>query len=196
MATEFELKYGASPEAFDALVRTYGAGGQLLHMATTYYDTPAMDFAARKCTLRTRLENGRQVCTLKTPGTGFARGEWEVEAKTLEEGLQDLRKTDAPRELLGLTTLPLQVVCGAEFNRLAIPVPLEGGLVELALDRGQVTAPDRSAPIREVEVELKEGPVQLALGFAALLQKTYELSEEPKSKFQRALALTKGASHG
>ena len=48
-----------------------------------------------------------------------------------------------------------------------------------------------SCPLREVEVELKEGAEEGVLAFGAMLAHTWGLEPERRSKHKRALALTK-----
>lgn len=84
MGREFELKYAAKEE--DLLLLQ----GRFPHLApismeTVYYDTPAGDFRRLRWTLRRRLENGRSVCTLKTPAGGALRNEWETSCPDIRE---------------------------------------------------------------------------------------------------------------
>ena len=67
MAIEYELKFQATPQQLAQIDRAFQEEGQTLSMETTYYDTPSGALSARHYTLRTRLENGVSVCTLKTP---------------------------------------------------------------------------------------------------------------------------------
>ena len=64
--------------------------------------------------------------------------------------------------------------------------------MELALDQGQLMGGGKSIPLCEVEVELKQGEPAALAAFAALLQSSYPLKPEKKSKFRRALSLAKG----
>ena len=88
-----------------------------------------------------------------------------------------------------LTQKGVVPVCGARFTRQALAVALPEGAVELALDKGILFAGDRELPIREVEVELKDGDPATAVQFAKELAEKYALQPETKSKFQRAKAL-------
>ena len=64
-------------------------------------------------------------------------------------------------------------------------------MVELALDRGILCGGKKEIPLCEVEVELKDGSKEAAAFFALELAKKYGLDPENKSKFRRALDLTK-----
>lgn len=188
MGQEYELKFAAT-EAQQTQIRQALAGNwQEIAMATTYYDTPDRQLSSRKWTLRLRLENGKHICTLKTP-MGSARGEWETQCQTIEAAIPILCKLGGPRELLSLTAGGVVPVCGAAFTRLAGQVCLNGTRLELALDRGKLTAGNLEAPLCEVEVELKEGAPADADRYAAELARRYGLTPLPTSKFKRALAL-------
>ena len=188
MGVEYELKYASSEEA-QAGIRQF-LGGQWMEwrMRTTHYDTPGGTLASRKWTLRHRLENDTHICTLKTPA-GDACGEWEVECPQIELAIEKLCKLDAPAELAVLTQNGVQPVCGAQFTRLASTVSGNGGVVEVALDRGILFAGRRQESLCEVEVELKSGSREAADAFAGELAERFGLKILKASKFKRALAL-------
>ena len=100
-----------------------------------------------------------------------------------------LTAAGAPSALTDLISPGVTPVCGARFTRLAKTIPLEGALVELALDQGFLLGGGRELAFAEVEVELKQGPRQDADRFAAALAREYGLVPEAKSKFKRALSL-------
>ena len=188
MAREFELKYQASPEILEKILKKYDDFVEI-SMETTYYDTPERDLKALRWTLRRRLENGRSVCSLKTPGDFIRRGEWEVEAPSLESVIGDLLALGAPEELGTYAARGLSPVCGAKFTRQAALLTLPEGTVELALDQGVFLGGGREQPFAEIEVELKSGSEEAALTFGARLAREYCLAPETKGKVERAMAL-------
>ena len=192
MGIEFELKYGAKPQQLSAIRQALDGKEEIYQMQTTYYDTPAGSYSAKKCTLRRRLENQRSVCTLKTPDQGHGRREWEVECGSIEEAKEKLCRLGAPREILDLAHEGLVPICGARFTRIAKTLCWEGAQLELALDEGILTGSGREMPLCEVEVELKEGSQESCLAFARELSRRFGLQLEQNSKFRRALALYKG----
>lgn len=191
MGREFELKYRASAEA-QAAIRKQFAGFREIAMETTYYDTPNGDLAARKITLRLRRENGKTVCTAKTPLADGSRGEWECSAEQIHDGLALLIQNGAPAEIGQLSERGLVPVCGAKFTRLAAEIPTADGMAELALDSGILLGGNRQMALCEVEVELKSGSDDAARILATELAAQYGLQPETKSKFRRALALAQG----
>jgi len=203
MATELEFKLAVQTPAlleqilFDAQITQIRTEPfRLLEMATVYYDTPERDLKQRKWTLRLRQENFDLIATLKTPGTGRARGEWSCPAVSITEALPLLVGAGAPEELLplleGKTLLPS---CMAQFTRRAADVRFADGTVcELCGDIGMLMGGTAQEDFCELEVELKEGSEETAAAFAEELAERFDLQEEVRSKFARAAALAEKGS--
>ena len=189
MGREFELKYQAAPETIGK-IREKFRDFRPISMETVYYDTADFALRQRKWTLRRRLENGRPVCTVKTPLPDGSRGEWEVENGDILAAVSELCALGAPCEIIDYVNRGVAPFCGARFTRLAKTLPVPGGTVELALDEGLLLGGGRELPFAEVEVELKEGSDDAARRFAAALSAEFSLKEQPKSKLARAMALT------
>ena len=188
MGREFELKFRAD-EAKIAAIAAKFHNFTAICMETTYYDTPARCLSPLRWTLRRRYENGKSVCTLKTPAPGGARGEWETECPDILSAIPELCKLGAPIQLAACTVDGVEQVCGAKFTRLAKTLVLENCTVELALDRGCLMGGGKEEPLTEVEVELKDGSEEAAVAFAAALAEEFGLIPEKGSKYRRALAL-------
>ena len=188
MGREFELKFRADRRILEILKERYPHLTPIT-METTYYDSPDGKLGNLHWTLRRRMENGRSVCTLKTPTGGISRNEWETECSDILEAVESLILQGAPRELLLLTASGLKESCGARFTRLAGCIALDGAVVELALDQGVLLGNGQELPFAEVEVELKEGSEDAAVRFAAVLAADLGLTPELKSKVARARAL-------
>ena len=189
MGAEYERKFRADGDILHSVHTTFPARWQTISMETTYYDTPDRAFSARRYTLRSRLENGVQVCTLKTPGQGIERGEWEVECDNIEAAIDKLCKLGCPAELAQLCEEGLIPICGARFTRRAGTFTLRDCVLELALDEGVLLGGGKELPLCELEVEHKSGDREATDSFARQLADIYGLAEEEKSKFARALAL-------
>ena len=188
MGREFELKFRADQDVLERIREKY-QDFTTISMETTYYDTFDLKLAFHHWTLRRRMENGVSVCTFKRPHKDGGRGEWEVEASSIMEGVMKLCQSGADLELMRAAAGGLMETCGARFTRLARQIDLPGGKVELALDRGVLIGKGKELPFWEVEVELKEGADQVAADFAEALAEEFGLVPEPKSKFVRAMAL-------
>ena len=188
MGREFELKYQATPETIAAIQAKFGEFTPI-SMETTYYDTEDLSLRQRRWTLRRRLENGKSVCTVKTPLPDGSRGEWETENADLSAGAKALCAMGAPKEILDYVNQGVTPFCGAKFTRLAKTIALPGGCVELALDEGVLLGGGQELSFAEVEVELKSGEDSVASAFAGKLAEEFDLKEQPKSKLARAMAL-------
>ena len=188
MGREFELKFRADAAVIEKIREKYGCFTPI-SMETTYYDTFDLKLAFHHWTLRRRMENGVSVCTFKCPRADGSRGEWEVEAPNITEGILQLCQAGADWELMRATAGGLMEVCGARFTRLAKTLEIPGGTLELALDQGVLMGRGKELPFAEVEVELKEGSDDIADDFARALAEEFGLVPEAKSKFVRAMAL-------
>lgn len=200
MGMELEYKLAVASPAlleqilFDQEVAQVRQGGyRLLNMATVYYDTPDRRLSALCWTLRLRQENENLVATLKTPGDGRARGEWECPAYSIRDAIPVLLEQGAPEKLTELLDgQALIPVCAAQFTRRAADVAFADGTVcELCGDIGMLAGGAKEENLCEIEVELKSGDADTAAAFAQELQDRFGLTEEPRSKFARASALAK-----
>ena len=188
MGREFELKFRADAAAIAAIREKYGCFTPI-SMETTYYDTFDLKLSFHRWTLRRRMENGVSVCTFKRPHDNGGRGEWEVEANSIMDGVMQLCQAGADWELMRCASGGLVEVCGARFTRLAKTLEVPDGTVELALDEGILLGRGKELPFAEVEVELKDGTDEAAIAFAKALAAEFNLTEEPRSKFVRAMTL-------
>ena len=196
MGKEIEIKLAAPDAAVleavaeDARVEAARTGAwQEIRMVTEYLDTPGREIAARKWTLRRRTENGEAVYTIKTPGDGYVRGEWESRKDNLHEAVRELVRLGAPEELTALVAGGVARTCGVEFLRRTAELALNGARCALCLDDGILLGAARRRPFCEVELELASGEAAPMLAFAAYLQEHHALREERKSKFVRAAEL-------
>lgn len=164
---------------------------RLRNMAAVYYDTPDRWLSARHWTLRLRQEDEQVMATLKTPGEGRARGEWECPAYTITQAIGPLVEAGAPAELRELLEGQAMIpVCAAQFSRRFANVEFADGTVcELCGDVGALAGGGKEEALCEIEVELKQGDAETAAAFAAELCERFGLSEQPLSKFARASAL-------
>lgn len=196
MGIEFELKFRATSQMQNDLRAAIAAEESIYKMETTYYDTSDGALSACHRTLRRRQENERSVCTLKLPAAAGAREEFEVDSPDIFSALPELCKLSGLEELSSLTKETLLPICGARFTRVAKTVRLPDCTVEVAFDEGILSGGKQTIPLCEVEFELKEGNRSTAIAYALSLAAQFDLQQEHKSKFRRALALAKGENHG
>lgn len=188
MGREFELKYRADPVILERIRERFGPFDSIC-MEASYFDTPDGALRSKRWMLRRRTENGTAVCTLKTPLPDGSRGEWEVQAATVEAAVPLLLEAGCPAELETLTRPGLTERCAARFTRLAKKVCAGDSTLELALDSGVFLGGGKEQPFAEMEVELKGGREEDCLSFAQALAREFDLVPEEKSKAQRAFAL-------
>ncbi len=205
---EIELKLSIAPE--DAkkvsrlpLIRATAKGRPSTRsMHSVYYDTPEHDLKRERSALRLRREGGRWVQTFKSGGqveSGLhVRQELEtrVPAQFLdyralaESGASEVLTDPARRALL-------QPVFTATFRRTTRRLELAPGTdIELASDTGSITAKGESVPISELELELKAGPPEDLLAFAAQLVEQIPVRLEPVSKAERGYRLAERVGEG
>ena len=170
MGREFELKFRADAAVIEKIREKYGCFTPI-SMETTYYDTFDLKLAFHHWTLRRRMENGVSVCTFKCPRADGSRGEWEVEAPNITEGILQLCQAGADWELMRATAGGLIEVCGARFTRHAGTIDFAGSVLEIALDSGVLMGGGKEIPLCEVEVELKSGDPETAIAFGMELKR-------------------------
>lgn len=164
------------------------------HMQTTYYDSPDCRFSKHLWTLRHRMEGSESVVCVKTPTEDFhTRGEWQVASdRPDDKAMEQLLLAGAPKQLLVLYGLgDIFPICGADFIRKSVMLTFsDGSKAEFAFDCGRLHGKTEVLQFSEIELELYEGSPKEMLAFVAYLSRQYHLTEQRKSKFARARALT------
>jgi triphosphatase len=182
-----------------------GRRPQKYRLLNTYYDTPDLDLRRRGIALRLRRKGwSLWLMTVKGGGDtgsgGLAqRNEWEAPT---QPGVFDFSiVTDGElREFLESRRSLLQAVFSTDFTRTAWTLARAGSVIELALDRGRISAavpPGGSGAatqaLCEVELELVEGTSPDALFEVAIeLARDIHLHPEILSKAERGYALADG----
>lgn len=191
MGQELELKFRASEADLARIRAAFPGAYETISMSTSYYDTPEGTLSRLHWTLRHRQENERHVCTLKTPGTGGGRNEFEAECPHIHGAIAELAAKSGISELETLAAGGIVLACGASFTRQALLLTLPFGSAELALDSGVLLGGGRELPFAEVELELKSGSWEGLAAFGRTFAARFGLEPEPRSKFARAKALAK-----
>jgi len=196
---ETEIKLRAPAGAIEALERhpaLAAATAEERREVTTYFDTPKRDLARRHCSLRIRQSGERRVQTAKSArGAGVAarRGEWEHPVETDTPDLAVLAGTPIGSVLRSRIADELQPVLVTDIRRTARLLRIDAETaVEVALDRGMISAAGRSEPVSELELELKRGNPGALYRLAIELTSAAPLTLEPASKAERGLRLGTG----
>lgn len=203
MDDEIELKLAVAPEHVDRLKRhpvfrtLKRKRGSTKRLVSTYYDTPALELMRKAVALRIRKIGQRRVQSIKSGqvngASGLARREWE---RTIEGDLPDLTMLDDPelRRLIKSDSgkASLKPVFVTDVRREVWPLRIGAAEIECAIDVGEIKTDDRSAPLCEVELELKSGLPSKLFELARRLNKAVPLRIEPASKAARGYSLLRG----
>jgi inorganic triphosphatase YgiF len=198
---EVELKLALWPQdalRIGALPLLKRRTPQQLKLHTIYFDTADQHLRAQGIALRLRRDGRRWLQTLKTAGSGAgaltARGEWEHAVKGPQLDAQALAATPwAQLDADGKLFNALSTQFTAAFSRTLWTIRRPNkSVVEVALDIGHVRTSKRSAPIAELELELKRGTAADLFAVAAQLAAQVALLPSSMSKAQRGYALLQG----
>lgn len=193
---ETELKFEVDAAAAKRLSENLElpSEGDLRKLRSVYYDTPDADLRAQGYALRVRDDGRRRVQTLKHGGDGLGihRGEWEVEVKG--PGPDVGAAGDSPlSDVLGKReAAQLAPAFEVKVERTTRELVVDGGVVEVALDRGMVSAGGSGEAVLELELELKHGSPQALFTLARDLSGVAPMSLSFASKAERGYALKDG----
>lgn len=202
MFLEVEIKFAIDDDAITQLFQhpllQQAQKGPVHHrLISSYFDTPGKQLRKLGFALRIRQQGQEFIQTLKgrsqtTSTEGVtARHEWEWPVPSLH---LDLSVMPIP-ELQALAQQPqftqaLQLAFITDFERITWDVYYnDRTLIEVALDRGQITADTKAAPIKELELELKSGEIDDLHKVGAILARDLNLQVEKASKAARGFAL-------
>lgn len=191
MDREIELKFLLPPEAAAPALAQLKGEGAVRQLDATYFDTP--DHALRKAGfgLRVRDGEGGRKQTLKSASAGgvFSRGEWETAIAGPGPDRDALARTPAAAMLDGETLAP---VFTTRVERIVRIIHVGEAVIETALDRGELSADGRRAPVCELELELKRGEPRALFDLARQLAKRVPLRLSLISKAERGYGLAVG----
>jgi triphosphatase len=121
------------------------------------------------------------------------RGEWEASVPSLTPDV-GLAMPFVPAKLRDeLRSQPLQPVFTSDIHRFQRIVDLPSGTVEVAFDRGVLRSADRSLPVSEIELELKEGSASAIYDLALQLADHGLVRPSTRSKAARGFDLATDA---
>jgi triphosphatase len=192
MRKEIELKFEVTPRDLRKL-----KAARVLHrkppkeenLLSVYFDTPKYKLARNGVSLRVRHNGAKRLQTIKSGGSNgsFRRGEWEQEIKGDVPDLRKARGTALAPLLTKKLKRKLKPVFETRIHRASVPVRKNGTLIEVAL--GQVRAGRQSAPITELELELKRGKPGDIFKLAHEMGKLAPATLSLKSKSERGYDL-------
>ena len=196
-APETELKFELEPSALERLGGhpLFQAPAKTARLRSVYFDTP--EFKLKNCgfSLRVRRSDEGFVQTLKRrrSGTGmFERDEWEREVQAEAPDAASIAETPAAAVVNG-DSGRLEPVFTSTVERDVRMFEDEGALIEVSLDRGEITTTDQSETIREVELELKAGGTDALFTLARDLVDRAGIRLSFESKSERGYRLAEHA---
>lgn len=206
MSTETELKILLDDAGLRALKRSAALSAMALcpprrqSLHARYYDTDDGALGANRIALRVRREGRAWVQTVKAghaPSAGLSSVR-EVSCpapggRLVLEALPDaeLRAAIAAAARGGELAPRFETVMSRQLHRLASPC---GGVVELAIDTGEIRAGERTTSLIEAELELAEGDPGDLYAVAERLFPDGPLRFSRRSKAARGAALAGGGT--
>ena len=166
-------------------------------LISTYYDTPDLTLWHQGLTLRVREQEGRFIQTVKRGDpTGvdvLTRGEWEDQ---LAENRPDPNAPQSGKQLPEGVDGALRPLFATDVTRTTVEIePAPSTRIEAAIDEGEIRADsgNRTAPISEIELELKSGEIAALYDVAMRLFDAAPVHLEPRSKSERGYGLSESA---
>ncbi|MGH7081638.1 MAG: inorganic triphosphatase, partial [Acetobacteraceae bacterium] len=169
--------------------------GRVRHLKSIYYDTETGGLERGGVAFRIRKVGRRFVATVKragAPGSSpAARDEWEAPVANMDPDPGPLLPL-LPADLQALLcAVPLRPVFTTTVRRATRRLNLAEAELEMAFDQGRIEAGGRSAPISEIELELKRGSAAVLFDFARDLAEVAPLRLSLTSKAERGFALAR-----
>ncbi|MCD1127104.1 inorganic triphosphatase [Jinshanibacter sp. LJY008] len=198
MTVEIELKFVATSKAVadlpEVISRLSAEGGEVQQLSNTYYDTADGILRHHRIGLRVRGCNNAWEMTLKSAGNtvgGVAhRAEHNIPLSSdrLDISLLPADVWPAGVDISSLVT-SLQPLFTTDFKRQSWLIKFQQSQIEIALDRGLITADGSSEAISELEMELKQGNAADILTLAQQLTGVKGLRLGSQSKAARGYRL-------
>jgi inorganic triphosphatase YgiF len=199
MSLEPELKFRAPAGKLSELanVRVVGVRNgrrSQSDLLSTYFDTRKHKLRRNGLTLRVRQADGRYIQTVKEVARGsFARGEWEWELDDSRPDLAKAEGTPLERIATGKLRRNLKPVFRTSVHRITRPCRTASSEIELAIDRGTISAGRSSERIAEFELELKRGRAADLFHLAKMLERKAGAQLDLRSKSEQGFLLVDGS---
>lgn len=201
MTIEIELKFIVLPEAAAKLAERLNTlphqHSPVVALTNIYFETAEGQLRRWDMGLRIRGTGEQYEMTLKTAGQTIGglhqRPEYNVDLARPELNIHLLPAEIWPAGCdLDALQQQLKPLFSTHFQREKWLVNWRNSEIEVAFDRGDVSAGELSEPLHEVELELKSGERDDLLALAAELAQTGGLRAGSLSKAARGYALAQG----
>lgn len=163
-------------------------------LVSTYYDTQEMALTAHGIAYRVRDKgDGSFEATVKTSkkssGGLSERLELNLPIAKAEPVLDGFAALGLGYELSTLAPQGVQALFTVRVKRITYVLQYKSAVIEMAIDKGEITTGTATDSIDEVELELLEGETSDLLAYKELVAGKVSLRAEDRSKFARGLAL-------
>ncbi len=202
LGKEIELKLEVAPRAIGRLKRLRklhrNGRAQEKDLVSVYFDTATHKLRRHGMSLRVRHIGDKRVQTVKANGPSaaglFNRSEWEKRISGDAPDLRAARRTALGKLLSEKLAHALKPVFETRVHRTIVPLNGGASRIDLTLDQGQIRLGRKSAPISEVELELRRGRPADLFAVARRLAAAVPARFAVRSKADRGYALAGDAA--
>lgn len=190
---EQEIKLYSSEQDLHRIIPEVSADAVTNHLQAIYFDTADHQLAKMQAAIRVRSENGEWVQTFKAMAPdGFSNIELNHPVSGPDLNL-DLYQDHESNQILSNLTEPLQAMYRTDIRRLVSLQPYGDSTIEIAIDRGVISAGNLQVPVSEVELELKSGNLADLLALSKEWIGKYSLKLDFRNKAQRGSRLSENS---
>ena len=159
---------------------------------SVYFDSDDRVLRDHGLTLRVRHIGDKRVQTIKTANQGsdwFERSEWEQAIEGDQPDLTRVMDTALGPILTDDVRNTLKPVFETRIERTAYHLNGDENDIVMAVDEGQIVAPNSSCPVSEIELELKHGNPTELFKIARAISEIVPAQLDVKSKSERGYDL-------
>ena len=197
MPQEVELKLEVTPASLMALkkipvLRTLR--GKQSAEVSVYFDTKKHKLRRKGLLLRVRRIGRRHIQTIKAAHSAvpFERDEWEAEVTGDGPDLSQAAGTALEPVLHEKVRRKLRPLFETRVQRTVYSIADDTRVISLTIDKGKISTASRSAPLCEIELELKQGEMEHLFDVARKLTRALEARLAVRSKSERGYELING----
>lgn len=164
---------------------------------SVYFDDRDQTLREHGVSLRIRNTDGRTVQTIKSldgRGSPVDRAEWESQIASARPDLSAAAFTALAPLLDGKLRDPLEPVFETRVSRTAFVLQFGKSEIVVALDQGEIGTGKETAPVCELELELKRGSSADLFRLAQEIDTSIPLELSYRSKSERGYALLNGGA--
>src|SRR5215470_1482228 len=196
---ELEIKLEVAPKTLHLLekipfIHSLQAAPKRATVVSVYFDTPKRKLHKKGLLLRVRRIGDRYTQTIKASAN--SRLEWEAKLGGAQPDLSLAAGTALEPLANGKLRRQLKPLFEMRVRRTVYPLANNGHVIELALDQGTIRSESRSAPLCEIELELKHGNVADLFDIARELTRVLPAQLALESKSDRGYKLVDGVQDG